>query len=407
MSSSRYQRFLQSYLASVSYGDDLTYFNDNIKKYFSDLIELEDFYKIPFSQMKIFFLESPPKNPDKIVKFFEKAVQHYEKMECIEFLLNTKVGGGLPRDQAILALRNFASFSDILKIAIGAPGEIDIDWEARYYDLLGKKGESSTEEVSSLKSEIKRLRKEISNLHTQNSRYKDLNKELCEQIDDLNYRLDKKKRDKKDLKVYLKNAQEQSETLAIKVNELREENSKLETLLKIMAIASGMIETETHPKDLPEEICGHCYCVDSDKEVTGEFYVCDSCEGGPICKYCAKRCHGEAKGHHLKGPITMTSKCHCSDSMKRCKCRCTFPKTGKNYKKQVMFHCETCFPGEPSNIVCEACAAECHRGHELSEKRIGRAYCDCGYGISSVKCRCIDRHEPVRPGDEEMLDSSD
>ena len=67
-------------------------------------------------------------------------------------------------------------------------------------------------------------------------------------------------------------------------------------------------------------------------------------------------------------------------------CQCTFLETGKSISVQHFYRCETCFPGSKIRLVCEACAATCHKGHALIDVGILSGYCDCGAGFAPSKC---------------------
>jgi hypothetical protein len=63
---------------------------------------------------------------------------------------------------------------------------------------------------------------------------------------------------------------------------------------------------------------------------------------------------------------------------------CTFAATGAKGVEQHAWHCKTC------EIVggytcCDACAAMCHKGHELVDEGYLMCYCDCG---TDRYCRC-------------------
>jgi serpin B len=70
---------------------------------------------------------------------------------------------------------------------------------------------------------------------------------------------------------------------------------------------------------------------------------------------------------------------------------CTYQKTRDTHAKQWMMKCKTCFSEKAvsnnSNLVCLACASQCHNGHELYGLKLFNGYCDCG---AEKKCRPID-----------------
>jgi len=71
---------------------------------------------------------------------------------------------------------------------------------------------------------------------------------------------------------------------------------------------------------------------------------------------------------------------------------CTFTFTREYYHAQYWYECRTCSAprqilGRPEISVCEQCAKHCHAGHDLSPRKFGHFYCDCGQ-ISTPSCRC-------------------
>ena len=77
--------------------------------------------------------------------------------------------------------------------------------------------------------------------------------------------------------------------------------------------------------------------------------------------------------------------------------RCTFDVTGKRGARQRLYECLTCCP-DGIIEVCPACAASCHRGHDLREcdgaggaLRGGDddlAFCSCGFACA-CHTRCL------------------
>ncbi len=73
---------------------------------------------------------------------------------------------------------------------------------------------------------------------------------------------------------------------------------------------------------------------------------------------------------------------------------CTFSVTQKARTRQYAFRCSTCFPGDDSMVICEPCAAKCHKGHKVFvrtnyqgvfEKSL--MFCDCG---DLLDCKCLE-----------------
>eukprot|EP01132_Coremiostelium_polycephalum_P005683 gene5683-7073_t len=69
---------------------------------------------------------------------------------------------------------------------------------------------------------------------------------------------------------------------------------------------------------------------------------------------------------------------------------CTFAKTNRSYTIQPWYECLDC--QVKSVGLCVSCAQVCHAGHQLSEIKNSRFYCDCGFGSFRVKnglCKCL------------------
>lgn len=76
---------------------------------------------------------------------------------------------------------------------------------------------------------------------------------------------------------------------------------------------------------------------------------------------------------------------------------CTFMLTREYYHAQYWYECRTCSAprqilGRPEVSVCEQCAKTCHAGHELSPRKFGHFYCDCGQ-LDAPVCKCIPADE--------------
>lgn len=72
---------------------------------------------------------------------------------------------------------------------------------------------------------------------------------------------------------------------------------------------------------------------------------------------------------------------------------CTFMLTREYYHAQYWYECRTCSAprqilGRPEVSVCEQCAKTCHVGHELSPRKFGHFYCDCGQ-LDAPVCKCV------------------
>lgn len=71
---------------------------------------------------------------------------------------------------------------------------------------------------------------------------------------------------------------------------------------------------------------------------------------------------------------------------------CTFTFTREYYHAQYWYECRTCSSprqilGRSEVSVCEQCAKACHVGHDLSPRKFGHFYCDCGQMTSTI-CKC-------------------
>lgn len=72
---------------------------------------------------------------------------------------------------------------------------------------------------------------------------------------------------------------------------------------------------------------------------------------------------------------------------------CTFTFTREYYHAQYWYECRTCSSprqilGRSEVSVCEQCAKDCHVGHDLSPRKFGHFYCDCGQMAATV-CKCM------------------
>merc|ERR1712070_725640 len=72
---------------------------------------------------------------------------------------------------------------------------------------------------------------------------------------------------------------------------------------------------------------------------------------------------------------------------------CTFMLTREYYHAQYWYECRTCsaprqIMGRPEVSVCEQCAKTCHAGHDLSARKFGHFYCDCGQ-LDAPVCKCV------------------
>jgi len=71
---------------------------------------------------------------------------------------------------------------------------------------------------------------------------------------------------------------------------------------------------------------------------------------------------------------------------------CTFTFTREYYHAQYWYECRTCSSprqilGRSEVSVCEQCAKACHVGHDLSPRKFGHFYCDCGQMTATI-CKC-------------------
>jgi parallel beta-helix repeat protein len=74
---------------------------------------------------------------------------------------------------------------------------------------------------------------------------------------------------------------------------------------------------------------------------------------------------------------------------------CTFTFTREYYHAQYWYECRTCSSprqilgrSEVSEVsVCAQCARMCHFGHDLSPRKFGHFYCDCGQ-MAAKFCKC-------------------
>jgi len=71
---------------------------------------------------------------------------------------------------------------------------------------------------------------------------------------------------------------------------------------------------------------------------------------------------------------------------------CTFTFTREYYHAQYWYECRTCSSprqilGRSEVSVCEQCAKSCHVGHDLSPRKFGHFYCDCGQMAATI-CKC-------------------
>lgn len=80
--------------------------------------------------------------------------------------------------------------------------------------------------------------------------------------------------------------------------------------------------------------------------------------------------------------------------------QCTYSDTRKVYKKQYWYRCATCWPTR-NNGCCQACAAVCHKGHDLKEFKYSLFFCDCGAGDIEVDRDCCKIYKKKQyPGDK-------
>lgn len=91
----------------------------------------------------------------------------------------------------------------------------------------------------------------------------------------------------------------------------------------------------------------------------------------------------------IKSPMSKREPVVCKDGL------CSFNSTGKNYYPQHWYHCETCFPLYPNKGCCDACAAVCHKGHQLEEGKTQYFFCDCGAGDCRFRCQCLTKPKPI------------
>ena len=88
---------------------------------------------------------------------------------------------------------------------------------------------------------------------------------------------------------------------------------------------------------------------------------------------------------------------------------CTFIDTKKNRTPQYWYVCKTCtkpnYKGDYTTGCCAACAAVCHKDHELV-MRYDQFYCDCGEGTLSTSCLLYKAPVPIKlpqePSKEEL-----
>lgn len=121
------------------------------------------------------------------------------------------------------------------------------------------------------------------------------------------------------------------------------------------------------------------------KPVKGRSYKCYTCiekyrdikEDEFVCEACKDNCH---QGHRfeLAGTGNNEFVCQCQLTLRECKLAttCTIKYTGENYIRQTYFSCRTDGMGT-NQCICSFCAINCHKGHTVSYKNTGTAYCDC------------------------------
>jgi len=72
---------------------------------------------------------------------------------------------------------------------------------------------------------------------------------------------------------------------------------------------------------------------------------------------------------------------------------CTFSVTQRTYCQQFWYNCETCWPNQSGAGCCQACAAICHKDHEIKLRYTARFFCDCG--AEKTKCSLIGKSIPA------------
>ena len=71
--------------------------------------------------------------------------------------------------------------------------------------------------------------------------------------------------------------------------------------------------------------------------------------------------------------------------------RCTYTKTGEDFKKQHWYNCHTC-DLKWEKGCCSLCVKVCHAGHEVQYSRYSSFFCDCGAGQANggaLRCHCL------------------
>lgn len=75
------------------------------------------------------------------------------------------------------------------------------------------------------------------------------------------------------------------------------------------------------------------------------------------------------------------------------KVKCTYSYTTKGYLEQFWYQCKTCWP-TVNNGCCVSCAVTCHKGHDLSELKYSRFFCDCAPESNENRtCKLYRKHE--------------
>eukprot|EP01105_Mastigella_eilhardi_P027843 TRINITY_DN882_c0_g1_i1.p1 TRINITY_DN882_c0_g1~~TRINITY_DN882_c0_g1_i1.p1 ORF type:complete len:546 (+),score=131.70 TRINITY_DN882_c0_g1_i1:1200-2837(+) len=64
---------------------------------------------------------------------------------------------------------------------------------------------------------------------------------------------------------------------------------------------------------------------------------------------------------------------------------CTFSVTGPSFKYQKYVVCRTCDTADTGLGYCLHCANTCHKGHVLSEEKVGNFFCDCKNALCKQK----------------------
>ncbi|CAE8682938.1 unnamed protein product [Polarella glacialis] len=59
---------------------------------------------------------------------------------------------------------------------------------------------------------------------------------------------------------------------------------------------------------------------------------------------------------------------------------CSFACTGDRLIVQACFICWDCQDSAETKCCCEACASECHKGHDVVAIGYGKCFCDCAAG---------------------------